>query len=420
MMRPVERGDGLGVPERRGRGATVVVGVLGCLALVAALVVAVTASGGDDGAGAALDATAADDDGSGDDDAAAVFTGAADALTAAGAFTYEGTSRLEGEDPSGVPGATVSLQRDIAGEVALAAGVRETVDEPSGLLSERIVATAGVEPELWWRSTVYHDQIEDRPWGRLDLPSGEIEPFQLPTWLAGVTGARDRGEDDDGRTVVAGSVPARLFADFDADVQVIDATVELSVEADGAPHRVEMEVTTQSFTIDAVYRFTSIGGDVTIAVPPVDQQDPTPYVNDEDLAAFDGPAPLGLGGVPTGWEFGGAYVTPDPASGCPSATVDYEDVDDPIGSYLWIDVFDGECAAEPTGEPISAPGFSGGVDDLGDGALGALLLSPDGSVAVAVSTDLALADLEAVLATLGPLDPAATPAPLAGVPAGPT
>jgi hypothetical protein len=129
---------------------------------------------------------------------------------------------------------------------------------------------------------------------------------------------------------------------------------------------------------------------------------------------FDGPAPVGLSGIPAGWELAGAYVTPDRATGCPSVTLDDTDLDEPIDEYVWLDVFDAGCATAPPGEPLAVAGYVGAVDDNGDGTRWGVVVS--GDTAVSFLTDLSVGDLRLVLATLAPLDLAATPASLAGLP----
>jgi len=108
-------------------------------------------------------------------------------------------------------------------------------------------------------------------------------------------------------------------------------------------------------------------------------------------------------------------VTPDPTGGpCRSATVDYTNLDDPVGQFLWIDVMDAGCMPPPEGEAIDVPAFSGAVADEPDGTRWGVVSSDD--TTVMFSTDLSVADLRIVLANLGPLDPAAVPEPLEGIP----
>jgi hypothetical protein len=108
---------------------------------------------------------------------------------------------------------------------------------------------------------------------------------------------------------------------------------------------------------------------------------------------------------------------PDPSGDCVAVGLDYTDLDDPVGSYLWISVMAPDCPVDPPGaEPFSAGAYEGAATvDAGitDGVV------RDDTVAVAFSTDLSPDDLRQVLATLGPLDLTATPAQLEGVPSSP-
>jgi hypothetical protein len=413
---PSERIDGAEPLRRHRRIAAVLTTAAGCLAIVAAVTVALTSSSSEDGKPLAERADRATPAaGPLDPDAAPAdaFAHAAARLEEAGTFAYEASSRVEGPDPTGGPG-ILAADRQLAGEVVLPDAVRETIEQPDGLLSERIATPSA----SWGRDTAFPDQIDERPWGQFDPPSGELEMYLLPEWLAGAVDHRDGGEDANGRRVVVATVPSRLISDLGPEMNVIDAQVELTLDAEGDPYGVDLTVSTTDTVIEASYRLTDLGGDIAVEPPPADELDATPWFNEQDLERYDGPQPLGLSGIPAGWELASAYVTPDPTNGCASATVDYTDLEDPVGSYLWLDVFDAECAIEPTGEPLDVAGFVGGVEDFGDGSRGGTVIS--GEVAVSFTTDLSVADLRLVLATLGPLDLVATPEQLAGVPASPT
>lgn len=390
---------------------------LGCAALVAAAAVAVAASSGEgeqtapDPAGGAEDGDDRPDAEPGSPEAA--FTGAAARLRDAGTFRYTATSHVEAADPVG-GGRGFTVNRDLEGEVALPDSVRESVTIDERQVYEWMATGSGTSALAWARETAFADQIASRPWGEASGPTGELDLLLLPDWLDGAVDHRDGGEDSDGRPVVEASLPGRLVNDLGPEMAVIDAEIELTIDDDGAPLEVALLVSSTDTVIDSTYTLADLGGDVAIERPDAASLDATPWINEQDLAMFDGPAPLGLGSVPTGWELSGAYVTPDWAPGCDSATVDYVDFDDPEGSYLLIDVYDAACATDAPGEPFEAAGYAGTVADVGDGTVVGTLAA--GDVAVDVSTDLSVADLGLVLASLGPFDPAATPAELPGVP----
>ena len=196
---------------------------------------------------------------------------------------------------------------------------------------------------------------------------------------------------------------------------LIDVDLEATLDDDDAPLHVELVLSATDTIIEATYDIVRIGEDVEVVAPTAAELDATPWVNEQDLASFEGPPPLGLSRIPDGWDMAGAYVTPDPSGGpCQSATVDYTDLDDPVGQFLWIDVMDPGCMAPPDGDAVDVPGFSGAAAEEPDGTRWGVVSSAEADVMF--STDLSVADLHVVLANLGPLDPAAIPEPLAGIP----
>ncbi len=386
--------------------------VVGCVGAVAGLVV-VVATTGDDDAGDTPETTAATAAATSDASPVELFTAAGQALVDAGSFSYDASSTIEGSDPRRESG-TVTLDRDLSGDVVMPDAVRETVDDPFGMRSERISIGEGLAHQTWYRDTAYPDQIGQRPWGEVEGEIGELDLFLLPSWLGGAVDHRDGGEDRNGRRIAVASVPVTLVPDLGPEVEVIDLEIELTVDDGGRPHHVLVELSMTDLVLETDYRIADIGGGHTVEPPSPTQLDATPWLNEQDLAEFDGPAPLGLSGIPEGWEVAGAAVVVDEISRCPAATVDYADLENPTAEYLWLRVSSVDCAYEASGEPFDVLGYSGAVDDFGDGARAGVVVS--GDTAVSFLTDLSLGDLQLVLATLGPLDLAATPEPLAGIP----
>jgi hypothetical protein len=375
------------------------------------------------GAGLAVVASRGSDDPSADgavDEAAVlgpdaapgdVFDHASRALDDAGTFSYTGTVHIEAPEIRQGMGPIV-IDREVVGEVVLPDGLRETFEDAEGVYSERISVGSGVAVQVWRRDTAFDGHLEARPWAEDGPVPGELDPYRLPEWLDDVVDPRDGGEDTNGRPVVHGDIPVAAVGEG-PDLDVIAATVELTMTRDGDPRRVQLEVSTRELTIEAAYDLAALGGALTVEPPPAEQTDATPWFNEEDVAAFEGPPPWGLTGIPEGWEISGAYVVPD-AGGCASVAVDYQDIEQPTSAFLWLETLPADCAAAPAGEPIEAAGFAGAVVESEDGAYLGVLVSDD--TAVQFATDLAPADLEVVLETLAPLDLAATPEPLAGIP----
>lgn len=404
-------------PARRGLAAA---GVLAAVVVVVA-VVALTASddaddeGDGDRAGDASLTEGGEDGDDADAELAQVLADAGQALTDAGTFSYEATSRYEGPDPSTLDD-TIVIDQDMTGDVVLPDAVRQRVTGSDGITYEHITIGSDLAVQTWLRDTAYPDQLDARPWAEIEGASGEIQLSLLPDWLGAAVDPRDEGDDPDGNRVISAGIPPRLVNELGPDVTVIDVAVEVTLDGAGAPRRVELELSATDTVVAASYDIVGIGHDVAVTPPSPGDLDATPWVNEQDLAAFEGPAPLGLSRVPEGWDMAGAYVTPDPTDGpCPSATVDYTNFDDPVGQFLWIDVMDPGCLSPPAGgDAIDVPGYSGAVVDEPDGTRWGVVSSDDATVMF--STDLSVADIRIVLANLGPLDVTAVPEPLEGIP----
>lgn len=359
--------------------------------------------------------------GTGDTEAAVAFTEAAVALTDAGTFSYRASSRAEAPSPWELD-ETMVVENDLTGDVVLPHAVRERADGSDGLSVEQITIGPGGTGRSWERTSAFADQLAARPWAEVDpavdgadRSLGALDMSRLPGWLAATVGHRDRGVDDDGRRVVAATIPPRLVDDLGPDVQLIEVEVELTIDDGGAPRHVALVLAGTDTIVDVTYDITGLGTDLDVAPPGPGDLDATPWFNEQDVAAFPGPTPLGLSRVPEGWDLVGAYVTPDAEGGaCPSVSLDYADLDDPVGAYLWIDVMASGCADPPDGEELTAGGLAGAVTDELDGSHWGVVSSSE--VDVWFATDLSTADASIVLASLAPLDVATVPEPLPGIP----
>jgi len=391
-------------------------------AVAAVLLVGLVVVAGDGGGRGVLRPPGSSPSGSGDEQASRAFTEAGAALVTAGSFSYRATSRAEGPAPWG-NGETSVVEDDLAGDVVLPDAVRERVDGSDGLSVEQISIGAiggGGVARAWQRSSAYADQLASRPWTEADPGAAGARPqrvdlAQLPSWLAQAVGHRAAGEDEAGDAVVSATVPPRLVDALGPDVTLIEAEIELTVGDDGSPRRVALTLAATDTVVEATYDITAVGGQVAVAPPPPSDLDATPWFNEQDVAAFEGPAPLGLSRVPEGWGLAGAYVTPDPEGGsCPSVSLDYADLDAPDGAYLWIDVMGAGCADPPAGEAVTAGALAGAVADQTDGGRWGVVSSSD--VDVWFATDLSATDVAIVLGSLAPLDVSAVPEPLPGIP----
>ena len=401
-------------PPRGVRSSLVALGVVVCLS-VAVVAVVVSTGPTEAGDGPAGSSSVADDRPGSDGELTDALASAGATLELARTFSFEGTSRLEGPDRSTLDDSIV-VDRDVSGDVVLPDAVRQRVTESAGITYEHITIGSDIDVRTWLRDTAYPDQLDARPWAEVaGSATGELELSRLPEWLVGAIDPRDEGEDGDGNRVISAGIPPRLINDLGADVTLIDVHLEVVLDDDDTPRRVELVLSATDTIIEATYDIVRVGEDVEVRAPTASELDATPSVNEQDLAAFEGPIPLGLSRIPDGWELAGAYVSPDPTGGaCPSATVDYTNFDDPDGQFLWIDVMAPGCMPAPEGAAVAVPGFAGATAEEPDGSRWGVVSSVEADVMF--STDLSVADLHVVLANLGPLDPSALPEPLPGIP----
>ena len=226
-------------------------------------------------------------------------------MTDAGTFSYEATSHREGPDPFSLDDSIV-LDQDMSGDVVLPDAVRQRVTGSDGITYEHITIGTDVAVKTWLRDTAYPDQLEARPWAEVEGgASGELELSLLPAWLEAATDPRDGGEDEQGNRTIAAGVPPRLINDLGPDLTLIDVDLEVTLSDDGAPRRVDLVLSATDTVVDASYDIVRLGGDVEVVPPTAAELDATPWVNEQDLAAFEGPTPLGLSRIPRGVGHGG-------------------------------------------------------------------------------------------------------------------
>ena len=401
-------------PPRRERLPAVATALVGLTLVVGGAVISIRTPAPDTDAIRAAAADAADaPDGAADDGATpgspeAIVASAADQVEDAGTFSYEGTSRVEGTDPQDDQPFVVDWT--LSGEVRVGQTWHEISDEPDGSRLE-MVARRG---EVWLRRTAFPDQIESRPWQQVEAGTVGIAVHRLVRWLDLADEHRQGGEDPDGNRVVHAAVRAGLLGDLGEG----DAQLTLTVDEAGRPISLDIDMAQFGIDLTASYEFDHYGDSVDVEMPDPAQVDATPSIDEEDITALGGPLLVGLGGVPAGWTLVNAAVTPDAEGECASVDLDYTDVDDPVGSYLWLSVVSPACVVDPPGaQPFDVEGYDAtGV--VTDGIAEGILHASDGA-SVVFETDLGLADLARVLATLGPLDLRATPAPIEGLPSVP-
>lgn len=237
-------------------------------------------------------------------------------------------------------------------------------------------------------------------------PSRAGEPTTLPELLQGAREPKILRHDGD-LYVVRSDVSRAAFAGTDAEGT---AQLDLTVTDDGDVRAARIDVTSDEDDSHVVgtYDFSRWGMAVNLDPPPSSQIDPTPFIDEDDLAAWKDAPLLSPRSLPRGWILDGAYVVPeeDTAEECEQVALDYTDPNDEEAGYLSLFQIPLACegldADPPRGSaPLTVGRYTGWVDESEDGTFAQIVV---GATVVQADTDLDVADLTAVLASLGPLD----------------
>lgn len=388
-----------GMPRRRWPAR--LVGALGTAALAAATVVGFTAR---DQAEVSLTEDADQAAAAGDErDLAELFTQAADVLTEAGSFRYEGTRNFRNVDfeQHTTPDRDPDYGKmDIRGEVELPGDVHEVTEFRIGYSIEHVGVSLPAGPAFWARFSAYPDQLDRRQW--VQTPElGWPDMSLLPEWLDGATEHFRDGEDSHGRSIMRAEVARGLFGANSDDVD--SAEIALTVDDDGTPRTVDIKLNGSSAELDQHVRLGDLGADLSVRLPGASSRDATPDVMEEDLALFDDPVAMGVANVPEGWDTWNAYVIPHDESGCLQAVVAYGGESD--DEYLQVATIDAGCLSEEDtedGDPLEVAGFSGVAHQDDDVYSGTLV---SGEVGLWFETTLTPATAQQLLETVGEFDP---------------
>ena len=276
------RSVGAGRP-RRSRLVGLVAGGL----LVGAVAGLAAATGGDDrpadtaaGPGAAADAPATTATTVPPVTTDQAFAAAARRLTTAGSFTYTGT--VSATDVSHVrPMFWLAVSSTVEGQVATATGrLHEVAVTSDGRAAETVTAGS----DVWGRraSTVEglagqaYEAIpglsgpESGPDGDRDGAGQALQArgaALLPAWLASATGPTDAGPDEEGRRRFQATIPAGVLGEIERERQAVDATVVLTLDAAGAPVRVEITSAPDGPPLHLVLDIGGLGSPVAIEPP---------------------------------------------------------------------------------------------------------------------------------------------------------
>jgi hypothetical protein len=306
------------------------------------------------------------------------------------------------------------------------------------------VEVIGIGDTFYVREAEDADALEEEQWAKYDdaeadRRSGVVRP---PSFVdEGLGGGLDPtagGSPTDLRRVLRGASDPVILrtsgpglfvvrADLDPDrafgdqigEDVDSATIELTTSRQGRITRMLIRYESSGDTGTADYRLSAWDRPVRVEAPPERDVDPTPLVDEAELAAFTAAPLLQPAGIPAGWVFEGAFVVPadETVEGCDQVEVDYLDPDDPDSGYLYLFELPTSCAdLEPPGDaaPFVVGRATGWIQaDEEEGFTFAQVVV--GRTVVQADTDLSPADLAAVLAELVPFDPARVPRPLTGI-----
>jgi hypothetical protein len=199
--------------------------------------------------------------------AATAFVAAAERLTAAGTFSYSGT--VSATDVSHVrPMLWLSVESSIEGQVSLPAGrLHETATTGDGRVAETV--TSG--PQVWGRRADSREGLAAVAYETVPALSG-AEPATrgavlLPAWLASAVGPADAGLDESGRRRFSATVPGAALGPIERERAPVDAAVVLTLDAAGAPVRVELTSAPGGPALHLVYDLVGLGTPVDIQPP---------------------------------------------------------------------------------------------------------------------------------------------------------
>jgi hypothetical protein len=199
--------------------------------------------------------------------AAQAFPASADRLNAAGSFSYAGT--VSATDVSHVrPMLWLSVESAVEGQVALGAGrVREVAVAADG----RAVETVTDGARVFARRADAREALASLPFELLPGLSGEGPPVRgaalVPTWLASAVGPADAAPDEAGRRRFTATIPAAVMGQIERELAPVDATVLLTVDAAGAPVRVEVTSSPTGPPMHLVFDLSALGAPVDIQPP---------------------------------------------------------------------------------------------------------------------------------------------------------
>jgi hypothetical protein len=340
-------------------------------------------------------------------------------LAEAGSLAYRGTVHAEAAGPMR-PGAFVAEDVSVEGAVVLPdALTRETAVAPDGEAVETVTSGATV----WSRTAPSADELPGAPWERLAGPGPE--PFgwyrsSLPARmglalvldvLAPAGNRRSDPPDGTGRRTLHATVPNRSPARVDL---VRGAEVSLTLGDGGGVERVAITdgpADDPELAMDLAIERVGDAGLVT----PADVDEPARRTVRMDALDAAHLAAVEPGRLPAGWGLTGALAAPggdnEGLDRCPQLRLDYRDLALDDDGWLALSVASDSCRARQgrggaRPQRLRAGSFSGSALEGSRFTSGSV---SDGVTAVGFVTNLSVADVRGVLASLVPFDNRAEP-----------
>jgi predicted lipoprotein len=195
------------------------------------------------------------------------FAQAADRLVAGGSFGYAGTSSAT--DVSHVrPGLWLAVELTVEGEVETSAeSVHEIAVDGDGRATETV--TAG--PIVWGRLATSREALADATYLPITEESGGQGAGKgaalLPAWLDSTVARQDAGTDGRGHRVLRATLPASVLGEVVDGRPAGDASVLLTLDAEGDPVRVEVTSVPTGPPLRLALDLLRIGEPVVIDLP---------------------------------------------------------------------------------------------------------------------------------------------------------
>jgi len=337
-------------------------------------------------------------------------------LAEAGSFAYHGTVHAAAAGPMR-PGAWLAEDVSVEGAVVLPDAItREVAVTRGGKAAETVTSGA----TTWSRTAPTAARLAGAPWEVVGAP----EPAPLGWYhsslparsglalvldVLGSTGnRRSDPPDGSGRRTLHATVPNRSPARIDL---VRGAEVSLTLDDGGGIERIVLThgpADDPSLRMDLAVERRGEAGLVT----PAEVGEPARRTVRMDALAAAHVEAVEVGRLPGGWALTGAQAAPDGDTEgldrCPQLRLDYRDLALDDDGWLELSVASDECRARNGGrgawpERFRAGSFSGSALEGARVTSGA---ATDGTTAVGFVTNLSLASVRPVLASLTPFTPA--------------